>query len=67
MFGKAHTDLAGALQTVEWEYEGHLCPVGIAGDVETIRCVLLRARDRHGQSFWMRSPTAIIPSCMTRA
>ena len=37
MFGKAHTDLAGAEHTAEWEFEGHQWQVGIAGDVETIR------------------------------
>ena len=37
MFGRAHADFAGAEHAAEWEYEGHLWQVGIAGDVETIR------------------------------
>ena len=37
MFGKAQADVAGAEHAAEWEYEGHLWQVGIAGDVETIR------------------------------
>ena len=37
MFGKAHADFAGAEQAAEWEHDGHLWQVGIAGDVETIR------------------------------